>query len=110
VLRRLSEVLADCVRQVDTLARYGGDEFTVLCVDTDLATGLQVAERIRKTVADTLFEGDAGEPIRLTISIGVAAYPQLSRDREGLLDLADKAMYLAKSQGRDCVCSASDLS
>jgi diguanylate cyclase (GGDEF)-like protein len=109
VLRRLSEVLSDCVRQVDTLARYGGDEFTVLCVDTDLATGLQVAERIRRTVADTLFEGDAGEPIRLTISIGVAAYPQHSRDREGLLDLADKAMYLAKSQGRDCVCSASDL-
>ena len=109
VLRRLSEVLSECVRQVDTLARYGGDEFTVLCVDTDLATGLQVAERIRRTVADTLFEGDEGEPIRLTISIGVAAYPQHSRAREGLLDLADKAMYLAKSQGRDRVCSASDL-
>jgi diguanylate cyclase (GGDEF)-like protein len=110
VLRRLSEVLSECVRQVDTLARYGGDEFTILLVDTDLPTGIQVAERIRRTVADTIFEGENGEPIRLTISIGVAAYPQHSRVREGLLDLADKAMYRAKSLGRDCVCSASDLS
>ncbi|MGH0033275.1 MAG: diguanylate cyclase [Myxococcota bacterium] len=110
VLRRLSEVLTDCVRQVDTLARYGGDEFTILLVDTDLPTGVQVAERIRRTVADTIFEGEGGEPIRLTISVGVAAYPQHSEDRDGLLDLADKAMYRAKSRGRDCVCSASDLS
>lgn len=110
VLRRLSEVLSDCVRQVDTLARYGGDEFTVLCVDTDLETGVRVAERIRRTVAQTVFEGEGGEPIRLTISIGVAAYPHHSRDRDGLLDLADKAMYLAKSHGRNCVCSASELS
>jgi diguanylate cyclase (GGDEF)-like protein len=109
VLRRLSEVLTECVRQVDTLARYGGDEFTVVCVDTDLETGLQVADRIRRTVAETIFEGEGGEPIRLTISIGVASYPQHSRDRDGLLDLADKAMYRAKSLGRDCVCSASEL-
>jgi diguanylate cyclase (GGDEF)-like protein len=110
VLRRLSEVLKDCVRQIDTLARYGGDEFTVLLVDTNHETGLLVAERIRRLVADTLFEGEAGEPIRLTISIGVATYPDHARDRDGLLDLADKAMYRGKSQGRDCVCSASELS
>ena len=109
VLRRLAEVLSECVRQVDTLGRYGGDEFTVVCVDTDLATGLQVAERIRRTVAETIFEGEGGEPIRLTISIVVATYPQHSRDRDGLLDMADKAMYRAKSLGRDCVCSASEL-
>jgi diguanylate cyclase (GGDEF)-like protein len=110
VLRRLSEVLKDCVRQIDTLARYGGDEFTILLVDTGHETGLHVAERIRRLVADTLFEGETGEPIRLTISIGVATYPDHARDRDGLLDLADKAMYRGKSQGRDCVCSASELS
>jgi len=109
VLRRLSEVLKDCVRQIDTLARYGGDEFTILLVDTDHRTGLMIAERIRRLVADTLFEGENGEPIRLTISIGVASYPDHGRQRDGLLDLADKAMYRAKSLGRDCVCSASDL-
>jgi GGDEF domain-containing protein len=50
-----------------------------------------------------------GAPIRLTISIGVAVYPEHSRGRDGLLDLSDKAMYLAKSRGRNCVCSAAEL-
>ncbi len=109
VLRRLSQVLKECIRQVDTLARYGGDEFTILLADTGVEVGLQIAERIRCTVADTLFEGGAGEPIRLTISIGVSAYPDHGRDRTGLLDTADKAMYRAKSLGRNCVCSASEL-
>ncbi len=109
VLRRLSEVLLECVRQVDTLARYGGDEFTILLVDTGLRGGMHVAERIRRTVAETLFEGSGGAPIRLTISIGVATFPDHSRHRDGLLDVADKAMYRAKSKGRNCVCSAADL-
>ena len=109
VLRRLSQVLRDCIRQVDTLARYGGDEFTILLVDTGHDGGVQVAERIRRTVAETVFEGEDGAPIRLTISIGVATYPSHSQDREGMLDLADKAMYRAKSLGRNCVCSAADL-
>ncbi len=68
-----------------------------------------MAERIRRTVAETIFEGEGGEPIRLTISIGVATYPQHGTDREILLDSADKAMYRAKSLGRNCVCSASEL-
>jgi diguanylate cyclase (GGDEF)-like protein len=109
VLRRLSQVLRECIRQVDTLARYGGDEFTILLADTGPEAGMQIAERIRRTVADTLFEGGAGEPIRLTISIGVAGYPIHGRDRSQLLDAADKAMYRAKSRGRNCVCSASEL-
>ena len=108
-LRHLSKVLLECIRQVDTLARYGGDEFTILLVDTGHDDALAVAERIRRTVAETLFEGAGGAPIRLTISIGVATFPDHSPDREGMLDLADKAMYRAKSLGRNCVCSAADL-
>jgi diguanylate cyclase (GGDEF)-like protein len=109
VLRRLSKVLAECIRQVDTLARYGGDEFTILLVDTGLEEGMTIAERIRRTVAETIFEGGRGAAIRLSISIGVATYPQHAVTRQGLLDVADKAMYRAKSQGRNCVCSASEL-
>jgi diguanylate cyclase (GGDEF)-like protein len=105
VLRRLSEVLLQCIRQVDTLARYGGDEFTILLVDTGIEEGLAVGERIRRTVAATVFEGSRGAPIRLTLSVGVAAYPTHGREHEALLDLADKAMYRAKSLGRNCVCS-----
>jgi diguanylate cyclase (GGDEF)-like protein len=109
VLRRLSRVLLECIRQVDTLARYGGDEFTVLLVDTGIEGGMAIAERIRRTVAETLFEGGVGSPIRLTISIGVATYPKHALDRDSLLDMADKAMYRAKSLGRNCCCSAADL-
>ncbi len=110
VLRQLSRVLEDCIRQVDTLARYGGDEFTILLVDTDAREGLAIAERIRRMVAETFFEGGQAAPIRLTVSIGVSAYPQDARDRDGLLDAADKAMYRAKSLGRDTCCAASELS
>ncbi len=109
VLRQLSEVLSDCIRQVDTLARYGGDEFTILLIDTDHESGLAVAERIRSSVAQTRFEGDRGSPIHVEVSIGVATYPEHGDRRDGLLDTADKAMYLAKSRGRNWVCSAGEL-
>jgi diguanylate cyclase (GGDEF)-like protein len=109
VLRQLSRVLQDCIRQVDTLARYGGDEFTILLVDSDAAEGLQVAERIRRTVAETYFEGGGSAPIRLTVSVGVAVYPQDAESRDALLDAADKAMYRGKSMGRNCCCLASEL-
>jgi two-component system cell cycle response regulator len=108
-LRRLSEVLGDCIRQIDTLARYGGDEFTILLVDTPHEAGRVVAERIRAMVADTVFESGGEAPFRLSISIGVATYPDHTQNRRDLLDLSDKAMYRAKSLGRNCVCSVSDL-
>jgi diguanylate cyclase (GGDEF)-like protein len=108
-LRRLSEVLAQCIRQVDTLARYGGDEFTILLVDTNLERGLQIAERIRAAVARATFETRSSTPLQVTVSIGVAAFPMHGRNAEGLIDMADKAMYRSKSLGRDRVCSATDL-
>lgn len=108
-LRQLAKVLASCIRQVDTLARYGGDEFTIVLVDTPLAAAVQVAERIRRTVEETPFDGGRGGALRLTVSVGVASYPAHGRTREELLDQADKAMYRAKSLGRNRVASASDL-
>ncbi len=108
-LRRLSEVLLTCIRQVDTLARYGGDEFTILLPDTPHDVALDIAERIRKLVEETLFEAGRNTPFRLSISIGVGTFPQHGRDRTSLLDVSDKAMYRAKSLGRNCVCSAADL-
>ncbi len=108
-LRALSKLLGQCVRQVDTLARYGGDEFTILLVDTPHETALRIAERIRTRVAEHRFEAGREGHHQLTISIGVATCPAHGEAREALLDAADKAMYLAKSQGRDRVCSADEL-
>lgn len=109
-LRQLAVLLSQCVRQVDTLARYGGDEFTILLVDTPHDAALQVAERIRRTVAEHLFEtaGQDGS-VQLSISIGVATCPVHGAQRAELLDAADKAMYRAKSEGRNRVCSAAEL-
>jgi two-component system, cell cycle response regulator len=109
VLRQLSRVLNECVRQVDTLARYGGDEFTIVLPDTGEAGAAQVADRIRRVVEETDFEAGRGEVMRVTCCVGHATFPQHGRDRGTLLDAADKAMYRAKSLGRNRVCSASEL-
>jgi len=116
-LRNLSQLLLRCVRQVDTLARYGGDEFTILLVDTPHEAALAIAERIRRTVEEHHFEvvnpGTRQAPeeahLRLQISIGVASFPGHASERDSLLDAADKAMYRAKSLGRNRVCSAAEL-
>ena len=108
-LRSLSQMLLGCVRQVDTLARYGGDEFTVLMADTPHDAAKVVAERIRASVEAHVFEAADGSPLRLTLSAGVSSFPEHGRSRESLLESADQAMYRAKSLGRNRVCSASDL-
>ncbi|MAE93811.1 MAG: hypothetical protein CL910_04055 [Deltaproteobacteria bacterium] len=108
-LRQLSQVLLQCVRTVDTVARYGGDEFTMVLVDTDEDVARTIAERIRTAVESTPFEASGGETLHVTCSLGIATYPSHGSTREELLDAADKAMYRAKSEGRNRVCSASDL-
>jgi diguanylate cyclase (GGDEF)-like protein len=108
-LRQLSRLIEGCVRQVDTVARYGGDEFTILLVDTGERVGRTIAERIRQSVERHAFEAGPGRTHRLTCSVGVATYPAHGRTREALLDASDKAMYRAKSQGRNRVVSATEL-
>ncbi len=109
VLRSLSQLLLQCVRDVDTLARYGGDEFTILLVDTDHEAAMAIAERIRRTVENHVFEAGRGGSLRLTVSLGVGTYPEHGTDRTTLLDTADKAMYRSKSLGRNRTSSANEL-
>ena len=110
VLRELGGLLQDSVRAIDTVGRYGGDEFTILLVDTGLDGALSVADRIRQSVASHSFGAERGLDLRLTVSVGVSNFPTHGDSRERLLDLSDKAMYLAKALGRDHVCSADELS
>lgn len=109
VLRELGVVLQECVRSIDTVGRYGGDEFALLLVDTGLFGATRVAERIRRTVAAQTFRGERDLELRLTLSAGVSSYPLHGVSWRDLLEKADKAMYLAKALGRDRVCSADDL-
>ena len=108
-MRELGAVLSESIRTIDTVGRYGGDEFTILLVDTDHDGAMRVAERIRKTVSETEFGRDRGLRLELTLSVGVSSFPRHGTDRESLLDRSDKAMYLAKALGRNHVCSASEL-
>jgi len=98
-LAEVGRVLRGCVRDIDTAARYGGDEFAVLLPGADSGEALKVAERIRRAIAEHPFPDDVG----LTASIGVASYPEHAHDREALLSLADAAMYRGKRAHRNVV-------
>jgi diguanylate cyclase (GGDEF)-like protein len=100
VLREVAHVIEQSVRNVDIAARYGGEEFVVLLVETDRETALVVAERIRERIRAA---GFTAHNVPLTVSIGVAGYPDDADRREDLLNKADWAMYLAKRRGRDQV-------
>src|SRR6266850_2419614 len=97
-LVKIAEVFRKTTRQVDCVARYGGEEFVVMLLEANLATATLVAERIRARVA----EQDVGEG-HLTLSIGVAEYPDGGDTPEELIATADGAMYKAKSGGRNRV-------
>jgi len=97
-LVKIAEVFRKTTRQVDCVARYGGEEFVVMLLEANLATAALVAERVRARVA----EQDLGDG-SLTLSIGVAEYPDGGDTPEELIASADAAMYRAKSAGRNQV-------
>ena len=97
-LQEVGMLLRKCVRDVDTLFRFGGDEFAALLVETDARTARIVAERIRKAIDEHVFLLDQGLSCRLTATAGFATYPTDTLEKEAMLDLADQAMYLGKKQ------------
>lgn len=103
VLFEVGQLLKEIVREVDTVIRYGGDEFTVLLVETGSDGALIIAERIRTAVEEHTFLSGEGLSIRFTITIGVATYPQPAKNKEELLTLADSAMYKGKRTSRNVV-------
>ncbi len=103
VLVEVGEVLRACVRDSDTVVRYGGDEFVVLLVETNADEAMIVAERMRRMIEAEPFAKDAGLSIRLTISIGIAAFPEHATTKQTLLNLADQAMYRGKESTRNVV-------
>ena len=101
-LRAVAGVLLHSIRQVDLAARYGGEELTVILLDTPGDAAVEVAERIRQGVAALEL---GGEDRGITVSIGTAAFPDDATLMEELVDKADWAMYLAKRKGRDRIVS-----
>lgn len=106
VLRGVGKVITEGVRQIDTAARYGGDEFVVLLPETDPTGAFVLAEKIRIGVNSTGIEMPAGGP-RPSLSIGVVAYPDDGRTADELIISADGAMYASKRAGKDRVTGVS---
>jgi len=93
------------LRRSDIVARYGGEEFVVILPYTDYKEALAVAERIRKKIKERVFEFEKEQPQGdLTISAGVASYPDMAKTEKELVAFSDKALYLAKKQGKNQVC------
>lgn len=101
VLREISILLTQTARSTDLLARYGGDEFAVIAPETGPVSALHCAERIRKRLAESPIE-IGGTEMRVTLSAGIAAGPSAEVTRAAqIIEEADRALYSAKSNGRN---------
>jgi diguanylate cyclase (GGDEF)-like protein len=108
VLRQLARVLSDTRRANDVVARYGGEEFAVILVDTAKFTAAKVAERVRERTFAHDFSDAAPKAPKLSVSVGVATYPDDGSDAEALVRSADTALYAAKRAGRNRVVLATE--
>ena len=106
VFIEIGNALKEHCRLIDFAFRYGGDEFVILLPQTSKENALNVARRLHKLVREGTWLVPEGLNIKLTPSVGVASYPVDSRTKEGLLHLADEAMYLVKNTKRDSVAAA----
>jgi len=107
VLREVARLLGAALRPSDILARYGGEEFAVILPATPQAEGLEIAERLRVAIGLHDFSAAVGQPIGpLTVSLGVATYPEDATASAGLVARADEALYAAKHGGRNQVRAA----
>jgi diguanylate cyclase (GGDEF)-like protein len=107
VLRGIALILKRNVRKVDTVARFGGEEFSVVLPRVAKAEAVEVAEKLRRAIAATPLPGPMGQPpLRVTVSIGVASHGADATDVAGLIEKADQALYDAKRSGRNAVFAA----
>jgi len=104
ILREVSRTIKETIRQIDFVGRYGGEELSVILVETDKEQARFAAERLRQAVeAKNIRVYD--EELKVTISIGIATFSRGSETADKLIESADKALYAAKQAGRNRVCA-----
>jgi diguanylate cyclase (GGDEF)-like protein len=102
VLKEVAGILRRAARSVDLAGRYGGEEFVLVLEGSGEQGGHQMAERIRQEIEKMVLPHESG-PVRITLSLGLAVYPDHGTDKERLIRRADKALYRAKKEGRNRV-------
>ena len=110
-LQDIGIIIKAALRSGDVAARFGGEEFAAFLLDADYLQGLVAAERVRRSIEQSVFSAStegatpAAERFRLTVSVGVACFPDDARDPIRLVELADSALYRAKRNGRNVTCA-----
>jgi len=98
-LIHIASIMKTCMREVDICARYGGEEFVVILPQCEQHNAVHAAERLRAAIS----RSPVPKVGRVTASVGVATYPSMASNRDELIEMADRAMYLAKASGRNLV-------
>ncbi|MGQ9464512.1 MAG: sensor domain-containing diguanylate cyclase [bacterium] len=102
-LRLIGERAKSVIRDKDIAVRYGGDEYIIVLPDTDKPTAAIIAERIRKVIEERPFPAQDGKCFHVTVTLGIATFPEDALSRDDLIGRADKAMYEGKMKGRNRV-------
>ncbi|MCK4224511.1 MAG: sensor domain-containing diguanylate cyclase [candidate division Zixibacteria bacterium] len=106
VLQDLAQRVKESVRDVDVACRYGGEEFAVILPQTKKLDAQMIGERIRHRVESTDFVSDTKDSkVKITVSLGVASFPENGSTTKDLIEQVDKALYLAKGRGKNLVCT-----
>ena len=100
VLKGVARIIREKARDTDLVARYGGEEFAIIMPEADVKAALAISERIREAVMAEVFQTDQG-PLKVTLSLGIATFPDVSVEKQGLVDLSDQCLYFAKRHGRN---------
>ena len=100
VLKGVARILKEQARDTDIVARYGGEEFAIIMPETDVKGAHIIAERIRERIEKEVFQTDQG-PLKVTLSLGIATFPDVAAEKHQLIDLADQCLYFAKRHGRN---------
>jgi diguanylate cyclase (GGDEF)-like protein len=111
VLMRTAQTLRRLVRAIDMPARFAGDEFCILLPETEIKDAARIAERLRAEVSQTDYRSEQGDPLgKVTISVGIASFGPSRQDPLSIVEAADRALYQAKTRGRNCVAVHEDSS
>jgi diguanylate cyclase (GGDEF)-like protein len=110
VLVKTAEILRAAIRAIDMSARFAGDEFCIVLPETELGDAARIAERLRKSICDTEYNTEQGEPMgQVTISTGISGFSASRQTPLSIMESADRALYRAKTLGRNCVAVFEDM-